>query len=68
MEECEECVFDVLVPEVKRVTLALTLVAKSATKFKIKYSIGHDLLSLHSYNDQRLIRLQKWEMFCNFDR
>ena len=51
MEECEEFVFDVLVPEVKRVTLALTLVAKSATKFKIKYSIGHDLLSLHSYND-----------------
>ena len=44
MEECGECEFDVLMPEVKRVTLALalTLVSKSATKFK--YSVGHDLV------------------------
>ena len=36
------CVLDHKIPEVKRVTLALTLVSKCATKFR--YSVGHDLV------------------------
>ena len=58
VEECDECVFDVLVPEVKRVTLALTLVAKSATKFK--YSVGHDLVWSGEGEEYRTIVLKKF--------
>ena len=42
VEECDECIFDQHVPEVKRVTLSLTLKSKCASKFK--YSVGHDLI------------------------
>ena len=63
MEECGECEFDVLVPEVKRVTLALTLVSKRATKFK--YSIVHDLVWSGEGEEYRTIVFKKYSHNCN---
>ena len=41
VEECSDCEFDELIPEAKKVTLSLTLVSKTSTKYM--YSVGHDL-------------------------
>ena len=53
VEECSDCEFDELIPEAKRVTLSLTLVSKTSTKYM--YSVGHDLKWSGEGEDYRTI-------------
>ena len=57
VEECSDCEFDELIPEAKRVTLSLTLVSKSSTKYM--YSVGHDLKWSGGDEEHRTIIFKK---------